>query len=173
MPRNLSTRTETEIAKKVGSKPFWLVYIGFGTPLRYSSGATVTWNSLTWTAQDLVVTVAPDKNTGTLRIQNTDYVFGGLVLTNGIADVPITIYQLYGDAPYAVADAEVLFGGVGSPARPGLRWVVVGLELAPTAGMFSPRVRCTREIGFHHLPPDGMTVSLNGENYTLEVQQSG
>ena len=173
MPRTLSTRTETEVAKKFGSKPFWLVYIESGTPLRYSSGPTVTWNSQTWTAQDLIVTVAPDKNTGTLRIQNTDYIFGGLVLTNGIADVPIETYQLYGDSPYAVADAELLFDGVGSHARPGLRWVDVGLELAPTACMFSPRVRCTKEIGFNHLPPDGMTISLNGENYTLEIQPSG
>ena len=173
MPRTLSTRTETEIAKKAGSKPIWLVYIGYGTPLRYSSGPTLTWNSQTWTAQDLIVTVAPDKNTGTLQIQNTDYVFGGKVVTDGIADVPITIYQLYGDSPYDSADAELLFDGVGGQARPGVRWVHVGLELAPTACMYSPRTRCTKEIGFNHLPPDGMTISLNGENYTLEVQPSG
>ena len=170
MPRTLSARTQAEVDKQFGSKPFELVYIGYGTPLRYSSGPTVIWNSLTWTAQDLIVTVAPDKNTGMLRIQNTDYVFGGKVLTDGIADIPIMSYQLYGDSPYADADAELLFDGVGSHARPGLRWVDVGLEPAPTACMFSPRVRCTAEIGFNHLPPDGMTISLNGENYTLEIQ---
>ncbi len=168
MPRTVSAVTETNISKAV-TEPFYLVYIGYGTPLRKSSGGTVTWNGETWTADDMLVTVAPDRNTGTLKIQNTDYVFGGVVLTTTIADVPIKIYEAHGDS-LEVADVELLFDGVGSGADPDIRWVVVDLEKGSTGVMFSPRVKCTKEIGFNHLPVDGMTISWGGEQYTLEVK---
>ena len=172
MARTLSSTTQTEIAKAV-TKPFWLVYIGFGTPLRYSSGATVSWNSQTWTANDLQVSVNPDKNSGTLRIQNTDYSFGQLVMNNdGIADVPIKIYQLYGDGSYAVDDAELLFDGVGGRDVIGTRWVEVELKVADTEVMFAPRIRCTKEMGFNHLPPNGLVISWGGEQFTLEVSEN-
>ena len=168
MPRTVSAPTETNINKAI-TEPFYLVYIGYGTPLRKSSRGTVTWNSESWIAEDMIVTVSPDRNEGTLKIQNTDYVFGGVVLTTTIADVPIKIYKAHGTS-LEVADAELLFDGVGSGADPDTRWVVVDLEKGSTGVMFSPRIKCTKEIGFDHLPPDSLTISWGGEQYILEVK---
>ena len=167
MPRSLSVRTTTEVEKKVGAKPIYLICIGYGTPLRKSSGPTLTWNSNSWTADDMVVSVNPDRNKGSLQIQNTDYVFGGLVQTDKLIDIPIKIYELYGDTPYAIADAELLFDGVGGACSIGLRWVTVDLHEGSTEIMFCPRIRCTKEIGFNHLPPDGTVISWDGESYTI------
>lgn len=168
MPRSVSSVTETNINKAV-TEPYYLVYIGYGTPLRKSSRETVTWNSETWIAEDMIVTVNPDRNEATLKIQNTDYVFGGVVLATTIADVPVKIYEVHGDS-LAVADAELLFDGVGSGADLDMRWVVVDLVKASTGKMFSPRVMCSKEIGFNHLPPDNLTISWGGEQYILETK---
>ena len=167
MPRTLSARTTAEVEKKVGVKPIYLVYIGYASPLRKSCGPTLTWNSNTWTADDMIISVNPDKNKGTLQIQNTDYVFGGLVLTDKLIDVPIKIYELYGEPPYAVADAELLFDGVGGASSVGLRWVTIDLHEGSTKIMYCPRIRCTKEIGFNHLPPDGLVISWDGESYEV------
>jgi hypothetical protein len=165
MPRTLSVTTQAEIAKTV-TRPFWLLYIGFTPALRYSSGPQAT-NGYTWTPNDFVATVSPDNNQGTLRIQNTDYVFGGLVLSNGIADVPIKIYTLYGTGAYSAGDEELLFDGVGGSCTIDPRWVTIDLKVARTAVMFSPRIRCSKEMGFNHLPPEGLVISWQGEQYTL------
>lgn len=167
MPRSLSARTTTEVDKKVGAKPIYLVYIGYGTPLRKSSGPTLTWNSNVWTADDVIVTVNPDRNVASLQIQNTDYVFGGKVLTDKLIDVVIEIYELYGDSPYAVVDTELLFDGVGGASNIGLRWVTPDLHEGSTKVMNCPRIRCTKEMGFNHLPPDGTVISWDGESYAL------
>lgn len=191
MPRTVSATTDTEIAKAV-TKPFWLVYIGYGTPLRYSSGpeavqtdylqdeldnyyTDASGNKLqdevvvTWTPNDMQVTINPDRNTGTLKIQNTDFSFGNTVLATSMADIPIKVYKLYGDGTHESADPELLFDGVGGKCTIDLRWVTVRLESASTKIMFCPRVMCTKEMGFNHLPPDKLTISWGGEQYTLET----
>lgn len=166
MARTLSATTQTEIAKTI-TKPFWLVYIGYSPVLRYSSGPTAQEGATIWTCNDMLVSVSPDKNTGTLKIQNTDYVFGNAVLTDGIADISIKIYQLYGSGSYSSGDEELLFDGVGGSCVVDLRWVTIGLEVAKTSVMFSPRIRCSKEMGFNHLPPEGLVISWQGEQYSL------
>ena len=174
MPRILSTTTTTEVEKRVGAKPIYLVYIGYATPLRKSSGPTLTWNSETWAADDIRVSVTPDKNVASLQIQNSDYVFGGKVLTDSLIDIPIKVYELYGDGPYDVDDAELLFDGVGGACEVGLRWVSVTLKEGSTKVMFCPRIRCTKEVGFNHLPPDGFVITWDGESSAVPPSnQSG
>ena len=167
MPRTLSARTTTEVEKEIGAKPLYLVYLGYDTPLRKSSGPTLTWDGETWTADDMIVSVTPGKNVASLQMQNTDYVFGGIVLTTKLIDKVVKIYQLYGDTPYDVADAELLFDGVGGACQVGLRWVTPSLHEGSTKIMYCPRIRCTKEIGFNHLPPDGLVISWDAETYTL------
>jgi len=191
MSRTLSATTTANTAKVI-TKPYWLVYIGFGTPLYYSSGPNSVWSdfledeggeyyvdlvgeryadpgALTFTPNDMVVSLSPDHATGTLKIQNTDYVFGQAVATaDGISDTPIKIYEAHGTGDVLTADIELLFDGVGDSDSGSTRWITVSLK--PSSGEQQyPFIRCTKEVGFNYLPPDGTTFSWEGEQLTLTV----
>jgi len=49
MARTLTSPTATALAQRYHSDGKWLLEIGFVTPLLLTNGATLTWNSQTWT----------------------------------------------------------------------------------------------------------------------------
>ena len=54
MARTLTPAHTTANARTIVA-PLWFLQIGFTTPLRLTSGPTVTWNSLSWTEANLKV----------------------------------------------------------------------------------------------------------------------
>lgn len=172
MPRTTSAATKLETAKAITS-PNWLVFIDYSTPVYYSSTRQVTFDGHTWTPNDIQVSLSPDQNSGSIKIQNTDYVEGGLISgEDGISDIAIKVYKFYGtSATPAAGDVELLFDGVGDTDQGGLRWVTITLKPTETAASNHPFIRCTKEIGFNYLPPDGLTFSWEGEQLTLTVEE--
>lgn len=171
MPRTVSGATQTEIAKAI-TQPNWLISIGYGTPVYYSSTRQVTFDGYTWVPNNIQVSISPDQNSGSIKIQNVDYVEGGLISgEDGISDIAIKAYKFYGiSATPPAADVEKLFDGVGDTDQGNLRWVTITLKPAKTTASNHPFIRCTKEIGFSYLPPDGLTFSWEGEQLTLTVE---
>lgn len=172
MSRTVSATTQTEIARAI-TQSTWLVFIDYSTPVYYSSTREITFDGHTWTPNDLNVSLSPDMATGTLKIQNTDYVEGALISgEDGISDVAIKIYKFYGtSAAPSAADVKKLFDGFGDADSGDDRWVTISLKSAKTAASNHPFIRCTKEIGFNHLPPNGLTITWEGEQLTLAVGQ--
>lgn len=169
MSRSVSTGTAAEIVKTI-TQPHNLVKIAYDTPLYYCSSGDVTWDGQVWAGQDITLSnLNPDKGTGTLIIGDVSGVFGALVLQYGIADVPITIWRLYGAGPWATGDEELLFAGVGG----GVDWrpkksVKIDLQPAANRMMFSPRIVIAASLGLNHLPVEGQAITWEGETYILE-----
>ena len=169
MSRTISASTTTEVAKTI-TTPHTLVKINYTTPLYYCSSGDLTWNSISWSGQDIKVSnLNPDKGTGTLTIGDVSGVFGALILQYGIADKDITIYRLYGSTPWPSGDEELLFDGVGG----GVSWdpgksVTIGLQPAANRMMFAPRIVIDSSLGLNHLPVEGQAITWEGETYILE-----
>ncbi len=167
MPRTVSATTDAELKAPV-TRPHYLVYIGFSTPLYLSSRGDTSWNGQSWQASDIVIQgLSPDKRTGEILIGNTDLSIGQTILSEGIADRVIQIFEVHGPN---VDDGELLFDGYGGGCIIDERWAHIRLRWSSQAAMFSPRILACKENGFNHLPPGGTKISWDGAIYTLEVK---
>lgn len=149
-------------------QPAALVEIGFSTPRRYSSFATLTWNSQTWTREAINLDglqVEALRLSGTLAIDNTDDVIGALVLNEGAADKTIRIWG-YDAAATATADIVWLADGVGGGAR--VDTTVVRIDLRnPAEEQLVPRT-FVDPANFGTLLPAGTVIRIGSIDYRLE-----
>lgn len=171
--RTLSTTTNTEVSKTI-TRPILLVEISFPIAYRWATLGDVTWNGYTWTSNGVRVedirNLAGGGVEGRISIPNHDNAASALVLGNSIADTPCVIWHLYGDGPYAVADAVELFRGVLDGAEIGLDRVSIGLTSTGRVNEVSPRLFIAPPI-CNKLPPRGTVLAWAGERYTLEGAQ--
>lgn len=169
--RTLSTTTDTETAKAI-TRPIELIelVLASGT-YRWSSAGDVSFNGYTWSESgaqvDHLQSLAGGAQQGIISLSNTDNAASALVLADGVADAPITLYQLYGDGPYAADDAVELFSGVcdGAP-QIGLDRVQISITSAGRAREFAPRIYFEQFCNW--IPPAGKVISWGGEHYRLE-----
>lgn len=101
--------TQTTAVSDTTTKPYFLVYMGFVTPVRMSTQATISWGGFNWVAADITVSMSESP---TLRIFNEVALFGQVVLTEGTAGRAVKIYQGYANDsahpnPLLVFDGEM------------------------------------------------------------------
>lgn len=169
--RTLSTSLSTKVSQTV-TLPGYLVALEFESQtVRLSSRGDVTWGGYTWLSYSLeVLGLASDGAgdvSGTLRIGNTDNTLSALILGEGIAGRPVTIYAFYGDAP-ASDEVEEVFAGQGDEAGVNLASAEIKLISDSIARVLLPRGRITPATGFNHLTPPKTVLTWNGEKITLE-----
>ncbi len=104
MPRTLSGTISTAIALPV-TEPGYLVYLGFDTPIRHSTRATLTWGGYTWTGALGTRVVSVSESDATIELANSDMSASAIVLNVTLADKACAIYKLYN------GDAVLLFQG--------------------------------------------------------------
>jgi hypothetical protein len=158
----------TTAAGAAVTRPAVLVQIDFGTVRRWSSMATVSWSSQTWTAYDVRVenlVVEALRISGTLVVGNQDDVIGGLVLSEGIQDRAITIYG-YDAAATASGDVQWLASAVGASAQIEADEVRIALrhKCEFTA---SPRTYVNQAANFTQVMAAGSVLKINGIDYRL------
>lgn len=104
MPRSLSGTISTAIALPV-TEPGYLVYLGFDTPLRHSTRATLPWGGYMWTGGLGTRVAEVNEQAATIELRNSDLSASAIVLNTVLADKPCAIYKLYN------GDATLLFQG--------------------------------------------------------------
>lgn len=166
--RSLSSPHSTALGNPV-TRPAWLVQIDFATVRRWTSAATLTWNSQTWTGCDVTVEgleVEALRVRGSLVIGNLDDVIGGLVLSEGVQDRPVTIYS-YDAAATGAADVQWLCAAVGAGAQISERQVRIELR-HKAEFVASPRTFANQAAGFNTVMPAGTVVRINGIDYQID-----
>lgn len=171
MTKTVSSYTTTEIAKR-GASPHFLAYLGFSTPLYYSSRESITWAGDTFIPVYLdLINFSPDDfgaDGGIIRLDNSDGALGAVILSQGIADKSIKVWELWGDGSppgtWGVNDVELIFDGVIDSSGP--IGQVIDLRLARTTSLVSamPRVFYEHE----NILPAGTKIQLNGTTVTID-----
>lgn len=166
--RTLSSALQSAYGGAV-QKPAWLVEIGFSSPIRLSSYGMVTFDGYSWQAGEFDLSglrVDQARISGTLRLPNTDDLYGALVLTEGTTDRRIKVWG-YDAAATASADFVQLVDGVGGAATVDPTWVSVAVR---DAGEFvsAPRGRVNAASGVTYMLPAGALVAINGTTYRIE-----
>jgi hypothetical protein len=171
MARTLTAPVVTAVGNRV-TLPGYLVRVDFAPPLYLSSRGPITWGGNDWAAWDIEVSGlsvdgASSAQTGSLRLGNTDYSIGALVLLQSVAGRGVSVWKYYGDAPN---DPLLIFAGVAddSTIDPDGGAVAIGLQQAGGATLFCPRTVISRAAGFSQLPPRGTIINWNGEKFRLE-----
>ena len=170
MSRALNARISAEIQATVTS-PTYLVELGFSTLLRLSTGATVTWNGATWMAADLQVAGITERSGGVLEAElvfgNAENEISAIVLGEGVRERPVTIWLIYGEAPYDPDDAVQLFAGV-VDSVPAIGYPTRIQAISRGAGASrTPRVPLALIMGADIAAP-GERITWGGETYVLE-----
>lgn len=170
MSRSLSAPTSTA-AGKIITQPGYLIQLGFSFVYRFSSRGQVTWNSLTWTENNVQVGAlqeAPNGNVSvTVNIGNTDRTFGAACLNEPPQEKPVSIWAFY-EGAVAAGDPVQIFGGV-IESVDSISEASVALRLSSLnlGTLFVPRQRITRATGFNRLSPAGRVIQFNGVRYEL------
>lgn len=168
--KELSNALITELGLTI-TRPGYLIQIGFTSyTYKLSTLGSITWNGDLWVESDVKISgIGQDGSgaiTGSITLGNTDGLFGAVVLTYGVSDVPIDIYAVYAGAT-AQGDPVKVFSGVADGADIGTRLVTLNLTSQGNNTLYSPRVFINKAAGFSHLMPRGTPIPANGENYIL------
>jgi hypothetical protein len=149
-------------------QPAALVELGFSTPQRWSSFATLSWNALTWTREAIALDglrVEALRLTGTLTIGNNDDVAAALVLAEGVTDRTVRIWG-YDAAATATADVVWLADGVCGGATVSTDAVRIQLRHAAERTLV-PRT-FVDPATFGPLLPAGSVIKVGGVDYRIE-----
>jgi len=97
------------------TEPGLFVQLGFSTVLRLTDRSSRTWNSLSWTNHDIVVSDFKAENgiiqKCTLSVLDHDNAIAALLLTENAPDLAVKIWY-FDVAAVAAADPVVLFDGL-------------------------------------------------------------
>lgn len=173
MPRSLSAVVSSSVVQ-AGTVPIYLVSLGYTPIIRLSTNGTRVWNGQTWSDSGVKVSqlrrTSGGGQAGSIQLPNHDNGFGAIVLGAGIRDIPVDIYQVYGDAPHAAADAEHLFSGH-IDAVPSIDdFVSMSLISAGAVVQRTPRITLATFLG-SSMPVPGTRIVWAGDVLVLESQQ--
>lgn len=167
--RSLSSALATALGAPV-QRPAYLVEIGFATPWRASTYATVMFNSFQWTAADVRlerVSVDVGAVRGTVVVGNHDNAIGALVLAEGVSDKTIKIWG-YDAAATAAPDFVQLVDARGG-AVPEFSATEVQISLRGAAEFLTcPRLMVGPAAGVNTLLPSGAVIKVAGNEYRLD-----
>lgn len=172
MARTLTPAAAAAAGRTV-TRPLYLVEIQWATgPVsRLSSGADVSWNSLSWSGNAKlsvsgITATGNAEQAGQLSLGNVDLAFGALAL-GSIADTPVRIWHAHADA-LGVADPHLVFDGVVDSAEVSEQTVTLALGPASSRAVFAPRLTVGPDAGFTVLLPAGTKIPVGNQVFILE-----
>ena len=157
------------------TQPGYLVLLGYSTPLYLSTLGDITWtppggSSHTWKGTDAKVPGLSQDGKGSssasLVLGNTDGAIGVLVLTEGAADIEVSIWAVYAGAT-ASGDPVQVFGGVMDGADIAADKVTFVLVPQGNQTLESPRFFISQVNGFNWLKPADSVIHWGTGTYTL------
>ena len=173
MSRTLTMPTTNALAEQL-TRPGYLVYIGWSTPVRLSSRADLTWNSSLYIGFGVSASGIEWRGSaeqgGTLKLDNSSGSYSILALDEGVADVPVKVWA-YDAAATATADPVAVFDGVGDSCDIMPAAITIKVTSKRSRSLFAPRSYITQDNGFSIVPPDGKTIVWGGQRYTFQRQR--
>lgn len=152
------------------TRPGYLVQVGYSVPMYLSTLGNITWNAHAWTGSDVKVSGLSQDGKGasgaTLQIGNTDGAIGVVVLSDGAADIPVSIWAVYAGAT-ASGDPVQRFGGVTNGATIDADKVTFTLTSTANTTLNAPRFFIGQINGFNQLKTAGTVINWGAEAYTL------
>ena len=166
--RTLTTFNETETQKQI-TEPFYLVYMGFNTPVYLCSLKDITVDSNAYSGSrtikvPAIKTDSAGNQTGSIQLSDVDNLVSGLILSEGCAEKAITIYKGYGTP----SDADIIteFSGFMDEAK--INDISVSIKLlSKNSTRFSPGLTIGKPY-FNYLPPAGTIIRSGTTTITLE-----
>ena len=105
--------------------------------------------------------------TASISLPNHDGAYTAAILNEGIRDIPVNIYQLYGDTPFAADDAEHLFAGYIDSVPALDDYVTIALVSDGVRTALTPRIRLSEWLG-DDMPVPGTRITWGGDTLILE-----
>lgn len=168
--KSLTPAVSTALRRTV-TAPISLIELGFDPVVRLSTRGDVQWRGHPWSGVQRVAVsgLAADGSgaqTAQIEIGNYDLAFGTVVLSHGVADRAVRIWQ--GDAA-AMGDDDLAlaFEGVIESAEVG---DAVRISCGPTnsAARNFPLRRIGEATGFTHVLPAGTVLRFGANTFKLE-----
>lgn len=144
--RGLDGTQTTAVGEDV-TRPYYLVYLGFETPVRLSSLSAISWDGFGWASADMDVSLG---NSPSLRIYNETTLLGQVVLTDGTRGRSVKVYQGYVNDS-AHPNPVLMFSGEMGTADIA---EVVTIRLKQSAPLKTPRHYAVPPL-VNHVPPHG------------------
>lgn len=152
--RTLGAPLTAEV-EKVATDPVILVAMGFTTPVYYSTRETISYDSKSWLAADMKVSLTEAPR---LQIFNAALSFGALVLSEGTAGKSLSIYQYYN------GNVVLLFVGEMGEAT---ITDMIDISCRPTPPSRTPRLYNIPPT-FNHVPAAGTKIKTATQIIILE-----
>ena len=172
--KTLTTALLAELALSV-TRPGYLVELGYSTTLRLSTMGSISWGGYTWGGYDVAVSRISRDGTGAgaanLSVGNTDGTLGAIVLGQGAADIPCSIWAVYAGAT-ASGDVVQVFSGVTDGAEITAQRVTFALAAQGNATLYAPRVFVNQINGFNWVKPAGTVFSIGIEKFVMPVKET-
>lgn len=144
--KTTSTAADTALAARV-TRPLSLIEIGWSTTARLSTNGDQAYAGVSWSGARPVSLSGLTEKGGTLAIGNVDLVYGAQCLTEGVAGVPVSIWQ--GDAAaLAAGDMVLVFSGIADGCEVADEEVRISLTSENLNTLTCPRVRINAAGGF-------------------------
>lgn len=163
MARTVPASIEAAAAQRI-TRPGYLVLIEFSTPLRLSSRNDQSYGGYTWTG-GRIGKVDAGEGGGSLELMNADLAMSALILNEGMADRPVSVWEFHTDNP---TDVVQVFSGVGDSSEIGMDRVKVRLAPENRRTLYSPRRFVNAGSGFNTLAPAGTRIVWGGQAFVLE-----
>src|SRR5262245_3046708 len=145
MSRTLSTKNQAGVVLQA-TIPIFLVEFGFGSPLRFSSRQTVAVSGgNTFFAAGIRVNLEQRR----VELFNESLLYSTTFMST--AGITAKVWKVYGVAPFATADLDMVFDGQIGPCDIGAT-ISIGLRESPP--VYAPRIMIAPPL-CNNLPPDG------------------
>jgi hypothetical protein len=151
------------------TKPGYLFELGFTPPLRYSTRGDQVFGG-EFFASGFVG--AFDIGSRRLSLINQDNAVSTIVLSQGVADRYVKVWQYYGDAATTDTTILLLDGFIDGAPAIGDR-VILSLYDEAAGVMFAPRHRINRHNGYNVLPQPGLRIQWGNALFVLKPGRDG
>lgn len=169
MARTLTSNTSTAIASQA-TAPRMLIEAAWSTTVRICTRETVTWGGYAWTGPSGSVSGLGGSNADhrcTITLLNHDDSYGAIALSEGLSDIAVKVWALYGTPSFATDDAVLLFDGQMDGGSITVDRVTIDCIAMRAQTMYAPRIYAQPPL-INHAPPAGTVLRWNGDTYTLE-----
>ena len=169
MSRTLTSEVSTAVGQTV-TRPRFLIWLGWSSNVRVCTAESVVWDGYTWAAAGARINQIGGANVNTqvsIDLPNHSGGYGAIALSEGLQDIPVKVWMLYGTSPFVTADAVLLFDGQMNGGRITLDKVTVDCIAMRAAFMYAPRLSLQPPL-CNHLLPTGSVLTWNGDTFILE-----
>lgn len=163
--------TPTLVTDQV-TRPVYLVELGFRLPMHLSSGVDGDWDGKDWLSAPVTVSELVTDATGnaalTLTFANHDLIYGALILSEPVDDIPIKVWITYLEVNDDFAEPILLMDGFKDGAEIGAS---VNLHVVSRTTRYgtSPRVICAPPL-MNHLPTSGTVLMSGNVRYEINTR---